>query len=125
MKKKLLFVINTLSQAGAETALLGFLRRLDSQKYEIYLFVLTEQGELIKKLPGNVRLLNPTFSERSVLTRKGRRVLTKTVLKSFVRNGGLVYKLFYTARNFVDMLRKRRIQADKLFWRVIDRKSVV
>ncbi|MCI9440784.1 MAG: glycosyltransferase [Ruminococcus sp.] len=119
MKKKLLFVINTLSQAGAETALLGFLRRLDSQKYEIYLFVLTEQGELIKKLPGNVRLLNPTFSERSVLTRKGRRVLTKTVLKSFVRNGGLVYKLFYTARNFVDMLRKRRIQADKLFWRVI------
>lgn len=62
MKKKLLFVINTLSRAGAETALLEMLRRLDSQEYEIYLYVVTGQGELADKLPGYVRLLNSTFS---------------------------------------------------------------
>lgn len=119
MKKKLLFVINTLSRAGAENALLGFLRKLDSHKYEVFLYVLTGQGEMIGELPDHVRLLNPVFSEQSVLTGRGRLVLMKTVLKSFVRNGRFVYKIFYTARNFAGMLRKKRIQTDKLFWRVI------
>ena len=31
MKKKVLFVINTLSRAGAETALLSLLRQLDPE----------------------------------------------------------------------------------------------
>lgn len=119
MKKKLLFVINTLSRAGAETALLGLLRRLDSHKYEVFLYVLTGQGEMIGELPDHVRLLNSTFSEQSVLTGRGRWVLMKTVLKSFVRNGRFVYKLSYAVRNLVDMLRKRRIQMDKLFWRIL------
>lgn len=119
MKKKLLFVINTLSQAGAETALLGVLRKLDSKECEIFLYVLTGQGEMIGKLPEYVRLLNSEFSEKSVLTEKGRRILMKTVLRSFVRNGKIFYKLSYTAKTFAGMLRKKRIQIDKLFWRVL------
>lgn len=51
MKRKILFVINTLGRAGAETALLELLRRLDPQMYEISLFVLTGQGELVSDLP--------------------------------------------------------------------------
>lgn len=119
MKKKLLFVINTLSQAGAENALLGFLRKLDSRENEVFLYVLTGQGEMVGRMPGHVRLLNPSFSEQSVLTAKGRRVLMKTVLRSFVRNGMFFHKLFYTAANFAGMLKNRRIQLDKLFWRVL------
>lgn len=34
--KKILFVINTLGRAGAETALLELLRRLDAEEYEIH-----------------------------------------------------------------------------------------
>lgn len=119
MKKKLLFVINTLSQAGAETALLGFLGKLDSREYEVSLFVLTGQGEMLGRLPGHVKLLNPVFSEQSVLTGRGRWMLMKTVMKSFVRNGSFFNKLSYTVRTLAGMLGSKRIQMDKLFWRVL------
>lgn len=119
MKKKLLFVINTLSRAGAETALLELLRRLDSQEYEIYLYVITGQGELADRLPDHVRLLNPTFSKESVLTGKGRGELVRKICRSFVRNGGLPDKLRYVVKNLINMVKKRRIQVDKLLWRVL------
>ena len=47
--KKILFVINTLGRAGAETALLELLRRLDAEEYEISLYVLLGQGEMISQ----------------------------------------------------------------------------
>ncbi len=119
MKKKLLFVINTLSRAGAETALLELLRRLDSQEYEIYLYVVTGQGELADKLPGYVRLLNSTFSGESVLTRRGRGELLRRICRSFLRNGRLPDKLHYVMKNLISMVKERRIQADKLLWRVL------
>lgn len=119
MKKKLLFVINTLSRAGAETALLELLRRLDSREYEICLYVITGQGELAGKLPDYVRLLNSTFSEESVLTGKGRRELIKKICRSFVRNGRLPYKIRYIMRNLISMAGERRIRIDKLLWRVL------
>ena len=46
--KKILFVINTLGRAGAETALLELLNHLDTEKYEISLYVLLGQGEMIQ-----------------------------------------------------------------------------
>lgn len=119
MKKKLLFVINTLSRAGAETALLEFLKKLDGREYEIYLYVLTGQGELIGELPDYVRLLNSEFSGDSVLTGRGRRTLAKKVCLSFVRNGRFVHKFRYVMENLAVMVKDRRIQADKLFWRVL------
>lgn len=119
MKKKLLFVINTLSRAGAETALIELLRKLKVQEYEIYLYVITGQGEMIDKLPDDVRLLNSTFCAQSVLTGKGRRELMKKVCQSFVRNGGLISKLHYIMRIFVRMVKEKRVQTDKLFWRIL------
>ena len=47
MKKKVLFVINTMSRACAEMALLALLRKLDPQKLDISLFVLMGQGEMV------------------------------------------------------------------------------
>ena len=61
MKKKLLFVINTLSRAGAEMALLELVRQLDPERYSVSLFVLTGQGELAPELPPYVRLLNTDY----------------------------------------------------------------
>lgn len=115
--KKILFVINTMGRAGAEIALLGLLNRLDREKYDISLYVLLGQGELIDRLPPGVRLMNPTFSRRSVLSRRGRAGLAKSVLAAFFRNGGCLGKAGYALRNLPAMLRRGRIQPDKLLWR--------
>ena len=117
--KKILFVINTLSRAGAETALIELLRKLKSQEYEIYLYVITGQGELLHKIPAHVRLLNPAFDTQSVLTGKGRMQLIKKVCQSFVKNGSLTGKFCYVIKNLAGMVKAQRIQTDKLFWRVL------
>ena len=117
--KKILFVINTLSRAGAETALIELLRKLKSQEYEIYLYVITGQGELLHKIPAHVRLLNPAFDTQSVLTGKGRMQLIKKVCQSFVKNGSLTGKFCYVIKNLAGMVKAQRIQTDKLFWRML------
>ena len=68
MRKKILFVINTFSRAGAETALLDLLRKMDERnresgntRYDLSLFVLMGQGELAVKLPESVHLLNKNY----------------------------------------------------------------
>lgn len=99
--------------------MLEMLRKLDSREYEIYLYVLTGQGEMIEKIPSYVRLLNPAFSGESVLTGKGRWILMGTVFRSFVRNGGFPDKLGYVMKNLFFMVKKKRIQTDKLLWRVL------
>lgn len=117
--KKLLFVINTMGRAGAERALLGLLRKLEGLPYEVSLYVLLEQGELIQEVPPGVRLLNREFSERDVLSGQGRRQLAKTVFKAFFRNGGRLKKLRGMAASLASQLRCGRVGLDKLLWRVV------
>lgn len=119
MKQKLLFVINTLSRAGAETALLELLRVLDPEQYDISLFVLMGQGEMISELPDYVRVRNRKYCTQSVLTKAGRRQLALTVLRSLVRRGTAVRKLPYLVSASVSMLRQGRMMTDKLLWPVI------
>lgn len=115
--KNLLFVINTLSQAGAETALLELLRHLDEEEYEVSLYVLTGQGELLQDLPKHVKLLNRHYSETSVLSREGKEKLRKTVLRALFTKGTLFRLLPYMLRNLFIMLSRKQILPDKLLWR--------
>ena len=93
MKKKILFVINTLGGAGAEMALLELLEKLEKEnektkdvQYEISLYVLMGQGELVKKLPKEVLLKNKSYQPLSVLQKEGRHFMYRTILKTmFVR----------------------------------------
>lgn len=119
MKKKLLFVINTLSRAGAEVALLELLRALDPEKYDISLFVLMGQGELLPELPDYVRVRNRSFCEESVLTGAGRKHLACTVLRALVSRGTGIRALPYLLTTSVSMLRRGRLMADKLLWPVM------
>lgn len=120
---KILFVINTLGQAGAETALLSLLQTLAKEKgearYEIFLYVLTGQGEMASRLPADVRLLNKEYREESVLTAKGRKYLKKTVLKAMFTRGTIVKLFPYLVKNTCTMLGKKRLLPDKLLWRVL------
>ena len=117
--KKLLFVINTLSRAGAETALLELLRQLDPKRYEVDLFVLTAQGEMVTELPPYVRLLNTEYDTTSVLTRAGKRILAKKVLRCAFKQGTAVRLFPYLIRNFFDMIWRRSFHIEKLLWRMI------
>lgn len=117
--KRILFVMNTLGRAGAETALLELLRRLGEEEVYLSLFVLTGQGEMIKEVPEGVRLLNNRYDECPVLTAEGKKHLMKTVAGSMFKRGTIFKLMPYMLRQLADMLRKKRILPDKLLWRVL------
>lgn len=98
--KKILFVINTLGRAGAETALLELLRRLDAEEYEISLYVLLGQGEMISQVPQRVHVKNKKICTASVLSGAGRRKLIQTSFLAFFRHGRTIKKMQYVIQNF-------------------------
>lgn len=119
MKKKILFVINTLGRAGAERAMLELLQQFPPECYEISLSVILGQGELVHELPEHVKLLNTRYKDTSVLTREGQRELKKTVLRSYFCNGKILKKTGYIFQNLGDMVRNHNIKMDKLLWKIL------
>lgn len=119
MPKKILFVINTLGRAGAEMALLEMLNQFELPEYEVDLFVLLGQGELLDQVPGHVRLLNRRFSTQSVLSAQGRRIMAGTVLRAMFHKGTILRRMPYLFQNGLDMIKRRHIQVDKLLWRIL------
>ena len=117
--KKILFVINTLGRAGAETALLELLNHLDTEKYEISLYVLLGQGEMISRVPPEVHIKNKRICEDSVLSGAGRRKLLQTSVMALFRHGHTIGKIRYLMKNLRVMKRAGKIQPDKLLWRVL------
>lgn len=59
MKKKILFVIESLTAAGAERSLISLLSALDYSRYDIDLQLFSYGGEFERYLPKAVRLLPP------------------------------------------------------------------
>ena len=117
--KKILFVINTLGQAGAETALLELLRQIDPKQYEVSLLVLMGQGEMISRVPDTVKICNRTFRDCSVLSAEGRKGLVRTILKAMLRRGTVLRLFPYLVKNFLAMRKRGKILPDKLLWRVL------
>lgn len=117
--KRMLVVINTLGRAGAETALIELLRNLNPAQYDISLYVLLNQGELVRELPPYVCLLNRNYSDISVLSRAGQRQLVKQVLRAMVTRWTLVRSLPYLFRNLWDMIRRGNLHFSRLLWRVM------
>ena len=64
--KKILIVSHAMEIGGAEKALLGLLETIDTTQYQVDLFLLRHQGELLKDIPDNINLL-PAISEYSDL----------------------------------------------------------
>lgn len=55
--KRILIVSHAMELGGAETALLGLLENIDTDKYEVDLFLLRHSGELMRYIPRNIKLL--------------------------------------------------------------------
>lgn len=119
MGKKILFVINTLGRAGAEMALLELLKKFSEEEYSVDLYVLMGQGDLADRIPSHVRLRNRSFSKESVLSAKGRFHMWKKVCRSCFSRGTGFRLTPYLCKNGFRMLKNRRLQADKLLWRVL------
>lgn len=68
MKKKLLIVSHALVLGGAERALLGLLESLDTEVWDVDLFLLRHEGELMDMIPDHIRLL-PAIPAYTVLAR--------------------------------------------------------
>lgn len=118
MSKRVLFVINTLGHAGAEMAMFELMDRL-KKDCEIDLYVLMGQGELVHRLPEHVRLLNRSFSDKSVLSYRGRGHMVWTILKALVKKGNGIRLLPYLVSNAVVQVRGGCIKPDKLLWRIL------
>mgnify|MGYP002771485981 CR=1 FL=1 len=126
MKKKILFVINTLGGAGAEMALLELLEKLIKEnektkdvQCEISLYVLMGQGELVKRLPKEVILKNKSYQPLSVLQKKGRYFMYGTILKTMFVHGN-IFRLFpYLLSSLAGMIKRGKVLPDKLLWRVL------
>ncbi len=117
--KKLLFVVNTLSTAGAENALVELLSRLDPAKYEINLYVLMNQGNLIDEVPGYVKLLNKNFDKCNVLDKIGKKHIIRHVLITMFKHGAIFKLLPYVVRELARMLKEGKFLKDKLLWQVM------
>lgn len=117
--KRILIVINTLGMAGAETALLELVRHINPREYQTDLYVLLGQGELVHRLPEHIRLLNRRYSDCSVLSREGKKLLFSNTLRALAARGNLFFLLPYLAGNFWEMAGKKRILPDKLMWRAL------
>ena len=119
MKKKIVFVINTLGRAGAEMAMTALMNKLDESQYEISLYVMLAQGELIKDIPPYVHVINKNFCDKSVLSSQGKKNLNRLILKKIFAHGSIFKNIFYVISVLFSMIKKHRIQPDKLLWRVI------
>ncbi len=118
--KKILFVINTMGRAGAETALITLLNRLlENKDFDISLYTMIPQGEFFDRLPKGVRLLNRKVRTESVLSPKGRLGMAKRVMSCALRRLTGFRLLGYIFSNLRDQKKRGRVQKDKLLWRVI------
>ena len=73
MRKKVLFVMNTMGRGGAEVALLALMNSPGMADCDMSLYVMLGQGELIGRLPAGVQLLNRDYDDADVLSADGKR----------------------------------------------------
>lgn len=67
-KKRIIIISHALELGGAERSLIGLLEAMDPEQYEVDLFLLRHQGELLKDIPDKIRLL-PESAPYTVLAR--------------------------------------------------------
>lgn len=108
MKKKVLFVITTLYNGGAERSLVSLLQTMDPEKYDIDLLLFKEMGMFLTQVPDYVNILSPSKEmkllygggeEKSILYNSIRVIstgLSKLITRSYVGQRQFRWKYFYS-----------------------------
>ena len=119
MKKKILFVINTMGRAGAEKCLLSMLKYMDMEKYEISLFSIINRGEMFQYVPEGVKVLNEDPCTESVLNKKAKKELAKLILKNGCKNGYFLKEAGYLWEMAAYQRKHTGLDFKKLFWKLL------
>ena len=70
-KKKIIFLASTLDIGGTERAILNFIKKLDKEKYDIYLMLNRKIGIYLDEVPQYVTILNFNMSiSKNIFIRK-------------------------------------------------------
>lgn len=111
MKKKILFVIDSLNCAGAEKSLVTLLSHLNNEMYEIDLQLFSYGGILEKCLSDKINILPPlaytTFSQLSLLD--AIRTMNYKMIKS---------RLYYSIK--IRMKKYSHTEEAKIFWECVE-----
>ena len=121
--KKILFVINTMGRAGAEKSLIELLKVFDKGQYEIHLLSLIGRGEMFNEVPEGIKVLNKRRDCRPLLGAK--KYLFAVVLKSIFARFNFLRLALYLVVNLFVQIKRRRIQWDKLLWRVVSEGALI
>lgn len=119
MKKKVLFVINTMGRAGAERCLLHLLKAWEEEEYEISLFSVLGRGELFEEVPSHVRILNESPETSSVFDGEARKSFVKAILKGMVKRRMVFRQLFPMLRLLFWQIKKKKVDIKKLCWKPV------
>ncbi|MBD5545130.1 MAG: glycosyltransferase [Lachnospiraceae bacterium] len=119
MKKKILFVINTMGRAGAEKCLLSMLKYMDMERYEISLFSVINRGEMFRHVPKGVKILNENPCVESVLDKKAKRELAKTIVRNGLKKGYFFKEIGYLWKMAFYQRKHAGLDFKKLFWKLL------
>lgn len=119
MKKKILFVINTMGRAGAEKCLMSMLKYMDKEKYDISLFSVINRGEMFDCVPEGIKILNENPCSESVLDKKAKKELVKIILKNGFRHGYFFREAGYLRKVTAYQRKTGGLDFKKLFWKLL------
>lgn len=105
MKKKVLVVSHALELGGAEKSLIGLLDSFDETKYDVDLFLLRHEGELLDQIPRYVNLL-PEIPSYTVLARPMSKTIREGHLVLTVARliGKIAAKIYDKKNHFLDSM---------------------
>lgn len=116
MKRKILFVIDSLICAGAEKSLVSLLNQLDYDKYEIDLQLFSYGGEFEQFLPKEVNLLPPLTYTRFLNSGSSKRLLSSLYDVQARRMLQAKWKFSYLLRTQKPL---NNIKIARLYWESI------
>lgn len=121
MKKKILFVYDSMMIGGTTTALLSLINTIDRSKYEISLLLYVDTGAMMGEIPEYVKLL-PSAYKASKFLSSGRRKIVRTILngRAFLALKSLLKYRNTPKGNFRHILMHYGMAAQVSLSRVVD-----
>ena len=121
MKKKILFVYDSMMIGGTTTALLSLINTSDRSKYEISLLLYVDTGAMMGEIPEYVKLLPSAYKESKFLS-SGRRKIVRTILngRAFLALKSLLKYRNTPKGNFRHILMHYGMAAQVSLSRVVD-----
>lgn len=98
-KKRIFIMSHAMELGGAERSLLGLLQTVDTEQYDVDLFLMRQEGELLQFIPENIRLI-PQIAGYTVLARPMRETLReKHFALTFARMLGKIAAYWYDQKH--------------------------